>query len=99
MQTKEIWAQALTRDGRPWQPSFLLEIDAEICIGCGRCFKVCGNSVMSFKGVTEDGELVEFDDEDEIERKVMSVTDPGACIGCSACSRVCPKNCQKHGPS
>jgi ferredoxin len=34
-------AQALTRDGTPWEPMFLEAIDPESCIGCGRCFKVC----------------------------------------------------------
>ncbi|MGO9438902.1 MAG: ferredoxin III, nif-specific [Terracidiphilus sp.] len=90
----------LTRGGSAWSPSYLLDINQETCIGCGRCFKVCGRNVMMLKGLTEDGELVEIDDEsEEFERKVMLVTDPGACIGCAACSRVCPKACQTHGPA
>ncbi len=93
----ETALHAASRDGRVWEPSYLLGIDPEICIGCGRCFKVCGRSVMSLHGITEDGEVVSLDDDDEIERKIMVVTDPGACIGCAACSRVCPKNCQTHG--
>lgn len=91
--------QAFTRDGRAWKPSYLLAIDPETCIGCGRCFKVCGRDVMTLQGLTEDGEIVGLDDDEEILRKVMTVTDPGACIGCGACSRVCGKNCQTHGPS
>jgi Nif-specific ferredoxin III len=98
METQEA-TLALTRDGSAWNPSYLLGISQETCIGCGRCFKVCGRAVMTLKGLTEDGDLVELDDEDEFERKVMTVSDPGACIGCAACSRVCPKNCQTHGPS
>ena len=90
----------LTRGGNAWRPSYLLDINQETCIGCGRCFKVCGRNVMMLKGLTEDGELVEIeDDSEEFERKVMLVTDPGACIGCAACSRVCPKACQTHGPA
>jgi Nif-specific ferredoxin III len=54
---------------------------------------------MSLQGITEDGDVVSLDDDDEIERKVMFVKDPGACIGSAACSRVCPKNCQTHGPA
>jgi Nif-specific ferredoxin III len=91
-------APAATRDGRTWTPSFLLSISSDTCIGCGRCHKVCGRNVMSLMGLDEDHNLVGLDDEDaEIERKVMVVSDPGACIGCSACSRVCPKDCQTHG--
>ena len=95
----QLEVRPLTRDGSQWDPSYLLAIDPEVCIGCGRCFKVCGRSVMSLKGVTEEGEMVSLDDDDEIERKVMTVANPGACIGCAACARACPKNCQTHGPS
>ncbi len=97
MVTTETAVQSLTRDGSVLTPSYLLAIDQEVCMGCGRCFKVCGRSVMTLQGVTEDGVLVGLDDDEEILRKVMTVTNPGACIGCAACSRVCPKNCQTHG--
>jgi Nif-specific ferredoxin III len=86
-----------TRDGRPWTPEYLLAIDAEVCIGCGRCFKVCGRNVMTLKGVNEDGEFVPLEDDEDVERKVMAMDDAGACIGCGACARVCPTNCQTHG--
>jgi Nif-specific ferredoxin III len=91
--------QAVTRDGRAWSPLYLQDIDQEKCIGCGRCFKVCGQSVMTLQGLTEDGELVTLDSDEEIERKVMTVTDSGSCIGCGACGRVCAKSAQTHGPS
>jgi len=91
--------QAQTRDGRTWQPEYILEIDQETCIGCGRCFKACGRDVLILKGINEDGDLVSLDDDDaEIERKVMVILDAGACIGCGACARSCPKDCQTHGP-
>lgn len=92
-----------TRDGSPYSPLFLTDIDGEKCIGCGRCFKVCPQDVMALYGVDEDGRIlgaVTDDDEDdfdgELNRKIMKVEHPGACIGCNACSRVCPKNCQTH---
>ncbi len=91
----------LTRDGRTWVPEYLVAIDAGKCIGCGRCFKVCGRGVMTLKGMTEDGELLDIDpdmddDDEEFERKVMTLADAGNCIGCGACSRVCAKGCQAH---
>jgi Nif-specific ferredoxin III len=87
-----------TRDGRAWHPSYLLEIDIVKCVGCGRCFKVCGRGVLELRGVTEDGAVVALggEDEDELERKVMAVADGGACVGCGACGRVCARSCQTY---
>jgi Nif-specific ferredoxin III len=88
--------QALTRGGRPWQPMFIQSIDEEACIGCGRCFKVCGFDVLTLMGATEDGEIVDLDSDEEIEKKVMMVANAENCVGCQACSRVCGKNAQTH---
>jgi Nif-specific ferredoxin III len=46
--------------------------------------------------LNEEGEFVEDEDEEEVERKVMVVTNPENCIGCEACSRICSKNCYSH---
>jgi Nif-specific ferredoxin III len=93
---------SVTRDGRDWVPDYLQAIDAKTCIGCGRCYKVCSRDVMILRGMTDEGEFVDLQDEDDddgdIERKVMVITDAGACIGCAACYRVCPTNCQTHAP-
>jgi Nif-specific ferredoxin III len=86
-----------TRDGRNWDPAYLLAIDPATCIGCGRCYKVCSHSVMTLKGINDEGEYVDDEDDDDIERKVMALVDAGACIGCGACAKVCPANCQSHG--
>ena len=91
--------QALTRGGKPWTPEFIQAISEENCIGCGRCFKVCGYDVLTLKGVTEDGEIVDLeDDDDEIEKKVMTIANSDNCTGCKACARVCGKSAQTHAP-
>ncbi len=82
-----------TRGGKPWTPKFIESIDVEKCLGCGRCYKVCGRDVL---------ELVEkpFEGEDEygddMGNKVMSVANPGNCIGCEACANICTKKSQEH---
>lgn len=80
--------QALTRDGTPWQPLYVEAIDAEACIGCGRCFKVCVHGVLAMMGMTEDDDPVAPDD-DEAERFVMTIANKGTCIGCAACRQTC----------
>ncbi len=87
-----------TRDGRAWQPDYLISIDPKKCIGCGRCLKVCGRSVITHNGIKDEGDLVDLEDyeDDEVEKKIMVMNDEGACLGCGACSRVCPTNCQTH---
>ncbi|MGK7914369.1 MAG: ferredoxin III, nif-specific [Prochloraceae cyanobacterium] len=85
---------SLTRGGQTWEPQFIESIDLEKCLGCGRCYKVCGRDVMMLKAVNEDGEFVEDDDDDDIERKVMIILNEDNCIGCQACSKICPKKCQ-----
>jgi Nif-specific ferredoxin III len=72
------------------------EIAQDRCLGCGRCFKACGRDVLLLKAMNEDGEFVEDEEDEEIERKVMIIANGDNCIGCQACSRVCPKNCYTH---
>lgn len=88
----------LTLGGKTWVPQFVQEINQDTCIGCARCFKVCGHQVLMLRALNEEGELVEDEDDDEIERKVMTVANADNCVGCQACSRVCPKNCYTHAP-
>jgi Nif-specific ferredoxin III len=89
---------ALTRDGTNWTPQYLTAIDEKVCIGCGRCYKVCGRNVMTLKAVNDEGELInlEDDEDEEFEKKVMAMNLAGLCVGCGACARVCPTNCQTH---
>lgn len=88
-------------DGRTWTPRFVKAIDQRKCIGCGRCFRVCGREVLQLAAVTEDGGLLPLAadvdaDDDEYEKKVMTIANPMNCIGCEACSRICPKKCYSH---
>lgn len=93
---------AYTRGGTEYVPEFLVAIDPTTCIGCGRCFKVCGRDVMTLKGITDEDLIVDPDDEDhedDIVRSIMVMVAPENCIGCGACNRVCPTNCQTHAPA
>ncbi len=87
-------------DGRSWTPKFVKEINQETCIGCGRCFKVCGRDVLQLAGVTDEGDLVpvsiDLDDDDEYEKKVMTIANQMNCVGCEACMKICPKKCYTH---
>ena len=85
-----------TFGGLDWIPQFVQTIDQALCIGCGRCFKSCGRSVLTLRGLDEEGNLIDDDEDDEYERKVMTISGQQNCIGCQACSRACPKNCLSH---
>lgn len=88
----------LTRGNLTWEPQFVQAIDIAKCLGCGRCFKVCGRNVLALKALNEDGEFVDDEEDDEVERKVMTIANGEVCIGCQACARICPKNCYTHEP-
>lgn len=89
--------------GVTWTPSFVTSLDQEKCIGCGRCFKVCSRDVLELVGMSADGEYVRVDeddeDDDEYEKKVMTIAHQELCIGCAACVKICPKKCYTHAPA
>ena len=89
--------------GESWTPTFVTALDDQKCIGCGRCFKVCPRGVLELVGITEDGERIgvdlDDDDDEEYEKKVMTIAHQERCIGCTACSRICPKKCYSHAPA
>jgi len=87
--------------GETWTPTFVSELDEDKCIGCGRCFKVCPRGVLELVGLTEDGERIHVDlgaddDDEEYEKKVMTIAHKEMCIGCTACAKICPKKCYTH---
>ncbi len=85
---------AYTRGGAEWTPRYLDSIDHDACIGCGRCYKVCGRGVLA----PIDKPFDDDDDEygDDMGNMVMSLADAEACIGCEACAKVCVKKAQTH---
>jgi Nif-specific ferredoxin III len=89
----------VTQDGSPWVPSYIQSIDPDVCIGCGRCVKVCARDVIELKGINEDDEMCDpFDDDEEIVRKVSVVDKGGDCVGCGSCATVCGTGAQSHAP-
>jgi Nif-specific ferredoxin III len=96
------YANVVMPDGRCWIPKFVQEINKDKCIGCGRCFKVCGRDVLQLMGLDDEGELIPMDadgdDDDEYEKKVMTVVNELNCIGCEACAKICGKKCFTHAP-
>jgi len=86
--------------GKVWVPTFVQQINEASCIGCGRCFKVCPRGVLAMVGLNEDGERVavgqDEDEDEEYEKKVMTIAHGELCIGCTACAKICPKKCYTH---
>ncbi len=85
-----------TRGGAEWVPEYVTELNAQTCIGCGRCYKVCPRDVFE---LVERGEEIDEDDDfydEDDEMMVMSIKDAMDCIGCKSCAAVCPKKCHTH---
>jgi Nif-specific ferredoxin III len=78
----------LTKDKHEWTPQFIKAIEKDLCIGCGRCFKVCTMDVLAYEEV----------DTEETAKAYMTVGTPGNCIGCRACGSTCPKKCFSFEP-
>ena len=104
---------SVTRGGEEYTPAFVMEIEQNDCIGCGRCYKVCPRDVFD---LVERDESMIADEEDEYgddyddygdddddgfsddTAMVMSLKDAMDCIGCGSCARICPKKCFSHEP-
>jgi Nif-specific ferredoxin III len=84
-------ATAVTRGGTPWTPQYVEAIDSKVCIGCGRCYKVCPRDVLTLEDRGDDEVDDDWDDEDA--KAMMVVKNAMDCIGCGACGRTCPKDC------
>ncbi|MDT8446611.1 MAG: ferredoxin III, nif-specific [bacterium] len=84
---------AVRKNGESYIPEYVSSLNADECIGCGRCFKVCGQGVFD---LVDRADLATDDDDDDYEDEgtmVMTLANDGNCIGCKACGRVCPKGC------
>src|SRR5689334_23369399 len=87
--------------GVEWTPQFVARINDQKCIGCGRCFKTCARDVLQLMAVDDEGELVAIDaddDDDEYEKKVMSIARPENCVGCESCGNNCARKCISYAP-
>ncbi|MEW8498884.1 MAG: ferredoxin III, nif-specific [Candidatus Thiodiazotropha taylori] len=100
----------LTRGGEEYTPAFVMEINQQNCIGCGRCFKVCPRDVFDLidredvEGLLDDDDDYDDDYGDDDDgfsddtAMVMSLKNSMDCIGCGSCARICTKKCFTHQP-
>ncbi len=82
------YVTGVTRGKKSWIPRFVKNVDPELCIGCGRCIKICAHGVLAPAEV----------DEDESAKMVATVAAPDDCIGCEACGRTCKKEAFSFEP-
>ena len=88
----------MTRGGSEWVPAFIVSLNQETCIGCGRCYKVCPRDVFELVEREIDEDLDDDDEFSDDTSMVMAISNALDCIGCQACAKVCPKDCQTHEP-
>lgn len=86
--------------GECWTPTYVSTLDQDKCIGCGRCYRVCPRGVLELVGMDDEGQMIvldpDGDEDEEYEKKVMTIAHGELCIGCTACARICPKKCYTH---
>ena len=80
---------SFTKSKKEWVPNFVVAVDGEKCIGCGRCMKICARGVLAPKEV----------DEEDSAKMFASVAKPEECIGCEACGRTCKKGAFTFEPA
>jgi len=73
-----------TYGGLPWNPQFVEKIDSDLCMGCGRCVKLCVQKCLGFES---------FEDDEGTERHIAIIANKDQCIGCQACGSICVKKC------
>ncbi len=73
-----------TYGGLPWTPEFVEKIDSDLCMGCGRCVKLCVQKCLGFES---------FEDDEGTERHIAIIANKDQCIGCQACGSICVKKC------
>lgn len=78
----DTYVTGINRGGMAWVPQFVQGIDRDRCIGCGRCFKVCGRDVF---------ELLSYTDEEDTEKMVMTVAVGENCGLCQGLSQGLPR--------
>jgi Nif-specific ferredoxin III len=74
-----------TYGGADWTPTFVMNIDPDKCIGCGRCFKSCARKVLGPEDLV--------DEDTDSTRMIMTLANQADCIGCAGCGVACPKKC------
>jgi Nif-specific ferredoxin III len=82
------YVTGVTRGKKSWTPRFVKAVDPELCIGCGRCIKICAHGVLAPAEV----------DEDESAKMFAVVASGEDCIGCEACGRTCKKEAFSFEP-
>lgn len=87
-----------TASGGEWIPAFVQKVDAERCIGCGSCVKVCLGKCYELREIKVNGNARKqsFRRSQKREsvfvpkKKVAVVVHPENCFGDCHCHKVCP---------
>lgn len=73
------WFKSKRANGKEWIPAFLQYVDAEKCIGCGMCVKVCLGNCYELQERVINGK----------KKKVSVAVHPKRCLGDCHCHKVC----------
>lgn len=70
-----------------WASNFKALLDKELCIGCGKCSKICQTGALC---LVQPSSIPEIPATDEPKIKPKTSLDARRCIGCGLCVPACP---------
>ncbi len=85
---------SLTKSGKKWVPTYLMDVDAKKCIGCGKCVQICMGKCYKLKDIEHEKRSVVINGRERVitVKRIAEVDNTDNCYGDCHCHLICPVN-------